>query len=193
MALLVSYQYAYTWPYHLDSRNHGQLFCPRLGSSGRHTDYNPAVMTWGHVNGCPSLYMPFVQIGTVILSDFFILATNRINYYYSWLQMYYCWSWLSFISMATAAPSPLASSPEKTNGNKLSRLLIDGVTMVLRNIFDHYHPPGNLASDLNSNYSILNKLLRKRVLNKHQWDKLFPLVEEYQTPTRLTSLFCSFY
>ena len=76
--------------------------------------------------------------------------------------------------MATAAPSPLASSPEKTNGNKLSRLLIDGGTTVLRNIFDYYHPPTNLASDLNSNYSILSKLLRKRVLNKHQWDKLFP-------------------
>ena len=76
--------------------------------------------------------------------------------------------------MATAAPSPLASSPEKTNGNKLSRLLIDGGTTVLRNIFDHYHPPTNLASDLNSNYFILSKLSRKRVLNKHQWDKLFP-------------------
>ena len=76
--------------------------------------------------------------------------------------------------MATAAPSPLASSPEKTNGNKLSRLLIDGGTMVLRKTFDRYHPPANLASDLNSNYSILNNLLHKRVLNGHQWDKLFP-------------------
>ena len=76
--------------------------------------------------------------------------------------------------MATAASSPLASSPAKTNGNKLSRLLIDGGTTVLRNIFDHYHPPVNLASDLNSNYSVLNNLLRKRVLNGHQWDKLFP-------------------
>ena len=76
--------------------------------------------------------------------------------------------------MATAAPSPLASSPEKTNGNKLSRLLIDGGTTVLRNIFDRYHPPINLASDLNFNYSVLNNLLRKRVLNGQQWDKLFP-------------------
>ena len=76
--------------------------------------------------------------------------------------------------MATAAPSPLASSPEKTNGNKLSRLLIDGGTTVLRNIFDNYHPPANLASGLNTNYSILNNLLRRRVLNGHQWDKLFP-------------------
>ncbi|CAH3183191.1 unnamed protein product, partial [Porites lobata] len=76
--------------------------------------------------------------------------------------------------MATAAPSPLASSPAKTNGNKLSRLLIDGGTTVLRNVFDHYHPPTALTSDLNANYSILNNLLRRRVLNGHQWDKLFP-------------------
>ena len=76
--------------------------------------------------------------------------------------------------MATAAPSPLASSREKTNGNKLSRLLIDGGTTVLKNIFDRHHPPANLASGLNANYSILNKLFRRRVLNKHQWEKLFP-------------------
>ena len=75
--------------------------------------------------------------------------------------------------MATAA-SPLASSREKINGNKLSRLLIDGGTTVLRKTFDRYHPPANLASDLNANYSILTNLFRKRVLNKHQWDKLFP-------------------
>ena len=45
---------------------------------------------------------------------------------------------------------------------------------MLRNIFDRYHPPAYLASDLNSNYSILNNLLRRRILNGHQWDKLFP-------------------
>ena len=45
---------------------------------------------------------------------------------------------------------------------------------MLRNIFDHYHPPVNLASDLNTSYSILNSLLRRRVLNGRQWDKLFP-------------------
>ena len=76
--------------------------------------------------------------------------------------------------MATASPSLLASSPEKTNGNKLIRLLIDGGTAVLRNIFHRYHPPVNLASDLHFNYPILNNLLRRRVLNGHQWDKLFP-------------------
>ena len=45
---------------------------------------------------------------------------------------------------------------------------------MLRNIFDHYHPAVNLASVLNFNYSVLNNLLRKRVLHGHQWDKLFP-------------------
>ena len=76
--------------------------------------------------------------------------------------------------MATAAPSPLASSVEKTNGNKLGRLLIDGGTTVLRKAFDGRYPPTNLITDLNANYSILNNLLRCRVLNGHQWDKLFP-------------------
>ena len=76
--------------------------------------------------------------------------------------------------MATSAPSPLASSVEKTNGAKLSRLLIDGGTTVLRKIFDGHHPPANLIIDLNANYPILNNLLSRRVLNGHQWDKLFP-------------------
>ena len=83
---------------------------------------------------------------------------------------------LFWLSMATAAPSPLASPVEKTNGNKLSRLLIDGGTTVLRNIFDHYHPPANLAANLSSKniHSILTKLRHRKILNGSQWDKLFP-------------------
>ena len=76
--------------------------------------------------------------------------------------------------MATAAPSPLASSKEKTNGAKLSRLLVDGGTKVLRDIFDSHHPPASLAADLNANYRILYNLFHRRILNPHQWDKLFP-------------------
>ena len=79
--------------------------------------------------------------------------------------------------MGTAVPAttkPLVSSPEKTNGAKLSRLLIDGGTTVLRNVFDRHHPPANLAADLNTSYSILDNLLRRRILNGHQWEKLFP-------------------
>ena len=76
--------------------------------------------------------------------------------------------------MAAAAPSPLVSSVEKTNGAKLSRLLIDGGTTVLRKIFDGHHPPANLAADLNANKSILSNLLKKKILRNPQWDKLFP-------------------
>ena len=78
--------------------------------------------------------------------------------------------------MATATPSPLASSVEKTNGNKLSRLLIDGGTTVLRNIFDSHHPPANLAANLSSRHihSILTRLRHRNILNGSQWDKLFP-------------------
>ena len=78
--------------------------------------------------------------------------------------------------MATAAPSTLASSVEKTNGNKLSRLLIDGGTTVLRNIFDYYHPPANLAANLSSRHihPILTRLRHRNILNGVQWDKLFP-------------------
>ena len=78
--------------------------------------------------------------------------------------------------MATATPSPLASSVEKTNGNKLSRLLIDGGTTVLRNIFDYHNPPANLAANLSSKHihSILTRLRHRNILNGSQWDKLFP-------------------
>ena len=76
--------------------------------------------------------------------------------------------------MASAAPSSLVSSVEKTNGAKLSRLLIDGGTTVLRKVFDGHHPPVNLAADLNACYSTLNNLLRRKILNHHQWDQLFP-------------------
>ena len=77
--------------------------------------------------------------------------------------------------MATARPSPLASSVEKTNGNKLSRLLIDGGTTVLKNIFDYYHPPANLAGNLSSKciHSILTRLRHRNILNGSQWDKLY--------------------
>ena len=72
------------------------------------------------------------------------------------------------------APSPLASSVEKTNGAKLNRLLIDGGTTVLRSVFDRYHPPANLAAGLNANYVTLSNLSRTNVLHPPQWDLLFP-------------------
>ena len=76
--------------------------------------------------------------------------------------------------MATSTQSPLASSVEKTNGAKLSRLLIDGGTTVLRRIFDGYYPSAKLTAGLNAHYSNLDKLRSKRILRPKQWDKLFP-------------------
>ena len=76
--------------------------------------------------------------------------------------------------MASSSPPPLASPMEKTNEAKLSRLFIDGGTMVLRKIFHRYIPPENLQAKLNENYDILNDLLLGRVLNEPQWYLLFP-------------------
>ncbi|XP_068761734.1 uncharacterized protein [Montipora capricornis] len=71
-------------------------------------------------------------------------------------------------------PGPLASSKQKTNGAKLRRLIIDGGTTVLRRAFDSHHSPANLKADLNACYSVLDQLFRRRILNGHQWDRLFP-------------------
>ena len=76
--------------------------------------------------------------------------------------------------MASATPSPLASSVERTNGAKLSRLLIDGGTTVLKSIFNGYHPPASLSAALNANYLTLKNLLKRKILHKPQWDLLFP-------------------
>lgn len=56
----------------------------------------------------------------------------------------------------------------------MSRLLIEGGTTALRNVFDGFHPPTSLAASLYTNYAILNNLSRRRILNRPQWDKLFP-------------------
>lgn len=74
--------------------------------------------------------------------------------------------------MATSAP--LASSVEKSNGAKLSMLLIDGGTAILRTIFDRYYTPANLAAGLNANFKTLKTLKDRKILNGYQWDKLFP-------------------
>lgn len=71
--------------------------------------------------------------------------------------------------MASATPSPLASSEEKTYGWKLSRLLIDGGTPVLRRHFDQLCPPKTLKKSLDSHYTILNELS-----NSSQRDILCP-------------------
>ena len=76
--------------------------------------------------------------------------------------------------MASATPSPLASSVEKTNGAKISRLLIDGGTTVLRNVFNGYHSPASLSAAFKTNFFTLRSLLKRKILHTPQWDLLFP-------------------
>ena len=121
------------------------------------------------IRNLENLMLVLNQFFSGIIASEYDSNTNNFVLFFFPLQEY-----VVDLFMAAAAPSPLASSVEKTNGAKLSRLLIDGGTTVLRKIFDGHHPPANLIIDLNANYPILNNLLSRRVLNGHQWDKLFP-------------------
>ena len=72
------------------------------------------------------------------------------------------------------ASSNLESSEEKTNGWKLMRLIVDGGTEALRNIFLNIHP-GNLQHVLATHHSTLFPLYnRKKIITQPQWDKLYP-------------------
>ena len=61
----------------------------------------------------------------------------------------------------------------QANGARLSRLLVDKGTEVLRKKFDSIHPPSNLAAVLNTNKRIL-QWLKPKVINASQWDLLYP-------------------
>ena len=76
--------------------------------------------------------------------------------------------------MATASHSPLAPSTETTNGVKLTRLLVDGGTTVLRKVFDGIHPPTTLAANLYLHHSTLDDLFARGIFSEHQRKLLFP-------------------
>ena len=72
------------------------------------------------------------------------------------------------------ASSVLESSAETTYGFKLMRLIADGGTEALKNIFLKIHP-GNLQHVLVTHYSTLYPLYnRKKIITRPQWDKLYP-------------------
>ena len=72
------------------------------------------------------------------------------------------------------ASSVLESSQEKVYGFKLMRLIVDGGTEVLRNIFLSIHP-GNLQNVLATHYLKLYHLFKtKKIITQPQWDKLYP-------------------
>ncbi|XP_077988330.1 uncharacterized protein LOC144442831 [Glandiceps talaboti] len=70
----------------------------------------------------------------------------------------------------------LKTTPEKTNYARLCRLLIDGGTRALREVFDSIHPPHTLTNALTqpANKIILNKL-KPKVINRKEWNMLYPM------------------
>ena len=72
------------------------------------------------------------------------------------------------------AASVLDSSEEKIYGFKLMRLIVDGGTEVLREIFLGIHP-GNLHAVLSTHHSTLYSLFKtKKIITQPQWNKLYP-------------------
>lgn len=74
-----------------------------------------------------------------------------------------------------AAP-PVTSTKDTTNYARLCRLLIDVGSETLRNIFDGFHPPATLSTELARSPVLtkLQSLKKKKVLNLTQWNKLYP-------------------
>ncbi|CAB3983692.1 Hypothetical predicted protein [Paramuricea clavata] len=72
------------------------------------------------------------------------------------------------------ASSVLEGSEEKIYGFKLMRLIVDGGTEVLRNVFLTIHP-GNLHAVLSTHHPTLYSLFKtKKIITQPQWDKLYP-------------------
>ena len=68
----------------------------------------------------------------------------------------------------------LRSSCEKTNGAKLSRLIVDGGRSALQKVFEAIHPQNTLQVIFNTHYITLQSLCARRILTGKQWDLLFP-------------------
>jgi hypothetical protein len=72
------------------------------------------------------------------------------------------------------ASSVLDSSEEKIYGFKLMRLIVDGGTEVLREIFLGIHP-GNFQAVLSTHHPTLYSLFKtKKIITQPQWNKLYP-------------------
>ena len=80
--------------------------------------------------------------------------------------------------MACVAPS-FPSTRETTNYARLCRLLVDVGTLIVRETFDRKHPAENLCTVLSSNKinSVLKSLRERRILNPHQWGKIYPAIK----------------
>ena len=75
------------------------------------------------------------------------------------------------------------------NAFKLHILLVNGGTAALRRLFNGYVP--DLISFLNSKEAEIRTLVRKKILTKSQWDKLYPAVGIPSSETFDISLLCA--
>ena len=83
-----------------------------------------------------------------------------------------------FFMASIAAPS-FHSTTETANYARLSRLLVDVGSHVLRETFETQRPPGNLDTVLSSPpvHAVLQSFRKKRILNPLQWGKLYPVIK----------------
>jgi hypothetical protein len=81
---------------------------------------------------------------------------------------------LQVIMASGSTSSLLGRSDEAFNGTKLMRLILDGGTEALRNIFRKLHP-GNLQVVVSTNKRVLSNLRSRKIINQNQWDKLYPV------------------
>ena len=81
--------------------------------------------------------------------------------------------------MTSMAASSFHFSSQTANYARLSRLLVDVGSVVLRETFDKKRPPGNLDTVLSSPsvHPVLQSLRKKRILNPFQWGKLYPAMK----------------
>ncbi|CAB3987998.1 E3 ubiquitin- ligase DZIP3 [Paramuricea clavata] len=76
---------------------------------------------------------------------------------------------------SSSTSSMLGNSDQTSNGTKLMRLILDGGTEALRNVFRNIHAAGNLQVVLYINQRILSNLKKSKIINQKQWDKLYPV------------------
>ncbi|XP_077996586.1 uncharacterized protein LOC144449911 [Glandiceps talaboti] len=77
--------------------------------------------------------------------------------------------------MASNNPMSMVTTPEKTNHDRLSRLIKEGGRNALKLFFDNIHPPASLATNLsNPNIKQTLKNLPPKVLNTKQFGTLYP-------------------
>ena len=79
------------------------------------------------------------------------------------------------MTMANNSSSSLFETSDETiNGTKLMRLILDGGTEALRNVFRGIHPDLQVVLNTSSYETILYNLKQNRIINQEQWDKLYP-------------------